>query len=336
MTQAPEVVGGVLTKPLSAVAIATAGNSSFSHQLPGLQLAVDSTSLGEFKICPYRYYLGIIQGYRPRLESVHLTFGLLLHGAIEQYHHDIARGTDHAQAMRNTVRWALVRTWLPALQRGWNSDDPNKNRLTLVRTVVDYLDKYGDQDPVQTLILANGKPAVELSFSFNSGFVSSATGEPFVLCGHLDRIGTLNDVPYIIDVKSTKHTISPGTFAAYTPDNQFSMYTLAGRVAFGVPVKALVVDVAQIAVTFTRFERGLVPRDDGQIDEWLTDTGHWLASMDRCAEQQRWPQNDKSCGLYGGCHFRSVCARSPASRQTWLDAQFTRRVWDPLQRRGDI
>jgi hypothetical protein len=208
--------------------------------------------------------------------------------------------------------------------------------LSLLRTIVWYLDQIAEDDPLKTVVLAGGNPAVELSFRFDSGYQTKSTGEPFVLCGHLDRIATLNDIPYVVDIKTTSHSLDPSWFASFTPGNQFSMYCLAGRVAFGIPVKALIVDGVQVGGTFSRFARAPVARDDETTSEWLADTGVWLARLDDCANTGVWPMNDKSCDAWGGCPFRPVCSRPPSAREHWLKTDYTRRIWDPLQVRGDI
>lgn len=313
----------------------TATNSSFSKFVPGLQLAVDSTSLGEFKVCPRKYLYSIVLGYEPKQTSVHLTFGLLMHGSVERYHHARASGQGHEPALLTTVAWLLAETWDKGLKRGWVSGDSYKNRLTLLRTLVWYLDQYQD-DTLETVLLGNGKPAVELSFSFDSGLRSRLTGEPILFCGHLDRVALLNGVAYIPDVKTTKSELSPYFWAQFNPNNQFGMYMLAGQVAFGQPVRGMIVDGVQVLVGSSRFARHIVQFDEARTLEWHRDAGTFVRGMEDCAEQGYWPMNDKSCGQYGGCPFQSVCARSPVARQTWLDAEFKPRVWDPLQRRGDI
>jgi hypothetical protein len=318
------------------IARATAPNSSFSKQLPGLQLAVDSTSLGEFKKCPRSYFYSIVMGYQPRQQSVHLTFGLLVHGAREAYEGCKANGEDHEDALRGAVAYAMCATWDPDLGRGWVSDHKLKNRLTLIRTIVWYLDEFGRDDALETVQLASGRPAIELSFRFDSGYASPATDEPWTLCGHLDRIATLNDEPYVVDIKTTGSSISQSFFNEFSPGNQFSMYSLAGRVAFGMPVRGVVVDGIQVATGFSRMLRGLVQRTPASLDEWLAEVGYWLVEMSDCAEAGVWPQNDRSCHHYGGCQFRGVCARSPGARQLVLDSDFTQRVWDPLVHRGDV
>lgn len=320
-----------MTLPVDTVA-----NSSFSRLLPGLQLAVDSTSLGAFKECPRKYYYSIICGYQPRQLSVHLTFGLLYHSALERYDHARAKGLGYDDACKTMLRWVLGATWDSKLGRPWISDHNTKNRLTLVRTLVWYLDQFGQEDPFETVLLASGKPAVELSFSFQLGASSETTGEPWLLCGHMDRIGKMNGTPYILDRKTTGHSLDAKYFSQFSPHNQFSLYVLAGEVAFGTPVRELVVDAAQIGVGFSRFHRGLVPRPRPVIEEWASETRWWLRQMETCAVEASWPQNDKSCTSYGGCDFQAVCSKAPASRQQVIDVQFGRRTWNPLERRGDI
>lgn len=311
-------------------------NTSFSELLPGLQLAVDSTSLGEFKTCPRKYYYSIIQGYQPKQRSFHLTFGILYHGALERYDHKKFEGRSHEESLDFAIDWTLRQTWNSQMKKPWISGDSNKNRLTLIRTIIDYADKFGQSDVLQTIRLENGKPAVELSFSFFSGVKSANTGEPFIFCGHMDRLASMNGQTYVSDRKTTSHTISGDWFKQFSPHNQFSLYLLAGQIVYKQQVKSLVVDGVQLAVSFSRFQRGIVQRTDDQLKEWHKDTSLTLRSLEECAKEGYWPQNDASCGNYGGCAFREVCGRSPSARQAILDLEFTKRIWDPLQRRGDI
>lgn len=319
-------------------------NTSFSDKSPYLQLAVDSTSLKAFKNCPRFYYYSIILGFQPKTESVHLTFGLLMHGGIERYHHAKAQGLSHADAADRALDWALRQTWDSQLSRPWASGDSYKNRFTYIRTLVGYLDKYGENDALETVILANGKPAVELSFSFASGFTSRITGEPFLLCGHLDRLALLNGTAYISDVKTSKSELNARYWAGHNPSTQFGIYLLAGQIVYELPVAGLLVDGCQIIVSESRFDRHLIRKDQFQMEEFYKATGQWIARMEDCAEEAQgasdpalaYPMNEESCSKYLGCDFQSICARSPSSRAQWLETGFKKRVWDPLQRRGDI
>jgi hypothetical protein len=329
------------------LAKATAANGSFSKQTPGLQVAIDSTSLGEAKQCLRKYYYSIVLGYQPRTESVHLTFGLLLHGSREHYDHARSAGHDHDESLRRALSWALCQTWNKELSRPWASDHRTKNRLTLIRSIVWYFDQFGENDPLVTVQLTNGKPAVELSFRFDLGH-QTRTGERYLYCGHLDRLVTMGGDHYVVDLKTTEHALDPSWFGKFTPGGQFSGYVYAGRVCFQTPTKGLIVDGLQVGAGFTRCTRGLVPRDDAMLAEWHRDTGRWLRVMEEAAQEgllaeeagedpvQGWPMNDKACDMYGGCQFRPVCSRTPSARHQWLEADYKRRVWDPTVRRGDI
>ena len=138
-------------------------NTAFSPQLPALQLAWDSTSLGVLKECPRKYELSIVRGWRSRAAAVDLEFGILIHSARERYYHAKARGEDHDTAQRKTLGWLLEATWNAELNRPW-AGDQYKNRFTLARSFVWYTEQWGQNDPLEQVMLANGKPAVEVSF----------------------------------------------------------------------------------------------------------------------------------------------------------------------------
>ena len=304
-----------------------AKNQSFSQKTPGLQIFIDSTSLGSFKTCPRKYFYEIIWGFQS--SSVHLDFGIWLHQAREEYDKLKVLGFDHEMALKKVLEKTLKKTWNFNLSRPWFSDHKLKNRNTLLRTIIWYLDAFGKEDPFETLLLTNGKPAVELTFKFSSGIFSSKK-EEFVFCGHLDRIARAPDGElYILDIKTTGQSLGPGFFAGFSPDNQMTLYTLAGRIAFGEEVRGVVVDGCQIGADFSRFERQPVLRPLASLEEWLQNQKWWLRALEDCALTMEWPQNDKACNMYGGCRFRNVCSKSPGSRKVWLESDFVRKTWDP-------
>jgi hypothetical protein len=316
-------------------------NSAFSTLRPNMQLAWDSTSIGLLKECPRKYQLtmgtALEPGWSPRAESVHLRFGQEVHSARQVYDTARASGLGHDDALDAAVDAALRSTFDYNLMRPWFSDHKEKNRYTLLRTIVWYLDEYGPNDPLQTVMLANGKPAVELSFRMQTD-MRTPDSEPVMLCGHMDRLVTANfdQRTYIADIKTTGSTIGTEYFSKFSPDNQFSLYSFASKIVYSQPVAGLIVDAIQVAVTFSRPQRGLVPRHPAQLEEWYKDLGVWLAQAYDYARRGHWPMNDKSCNNYGGCPFRGICAHVPSIRDEWLQASFVHRAWDPLRARGDI
>jgi PD-(D/E)XK nuclease superfamily len=312
-------------------------NSSFSEKLPTLQIYIDSSSLSEFKICPRRYYYSMVLGRQPSAENIHLTFGTLLHKAVEMYHK--ARfhrdgGLTHIDALRASVKWLMKVTWDKENNRPWSSGDKYKNRFTLIRTVVWYLDIH-QEDLLTTALLQDGRPAVELPFTIDSGY-SSFTGEEFRLCGTLDRIAIFQPDKnyYVTDIKTTQSTMGDFYFKKFTPDNQVSTYSIAGSIAYNMPVQGLIIDGIQIAIEFSRFERALIERSQSQLTEWQEDLGYWLMNLNHCAETENWPRNDSACNLYGGCPFRAVCSQSnPNAATQVLMGAYRERIWDPLKNR---
>jgi hypothetical protein len=306
-------------------------NSAFLPHLP-IQHSLDSTSLGALKTCARYYQLTIIEGWEPRLRSEHLTFGLWYHSATEYYDHQRANGIPHDTALISTVRYLLI------LSHGWQSTNDYKNRRTLLRTVVWYLDKY-QEDTLKTILLTNGKPAVELSFRWQlpSSIAPSTSEVPYYsLCGHLDRLVEYQGDTYINDKKTSKSIIDNKFFSGFTPGNQMSLYYSVGSIVYNTPIKGIIIDGAQVAITFSAFSRGIISRTESQVTEWFSELPYWLNQAHTYATTNHWPMNDTACGNYGGCPFRGICSLPPCERDLWLQADFTKRIWDPLIARGDI
>ena len=301
--------------------------SELSPFLPGtkIQYAWDSTSLSWFKECPRKYQYFMIEGWRGLHENVHIRFGGLFHEALESYDRHRFEGLDHDDALDLVVHDALLKTWDNGAP--WVSENPNKNRENLIRSIIWYCDHFLE-DSAQTVRLANGKPAVELSFKMELDW--GVRGQPYLLCGHLDRVVNFIGGAYVMDRKTTSSTIGSNFFDQYDPDNQMSLYSLAAKVIYKTPVKGVIIDGVQIAVGFSRFSRGFTYRTEAQLEEWLNDTRSWLALAEQYATAGHWPMNDKSCHHYGGCPFRKVCSKSPEVRGTFLESDFHKVPWNPL------
>lgn len=303
---------------------------SFSKTRANLQIAWDSTSLGALKTCPRYYEYNILKGYVHRAENVHLRFGQEFHSALEAYDRAKASGATHDEATLLCVRKAMTSTWDEALNRPWTSDEPTKTRETLIRSIIWYLAQF-EHDSCETIILASGQPAVELSFRFSTGIQSELTDEFYLLCGYLDRMVNFQDQPWIMDRKTTKGQLEERYFAGFSPDNQMSLYKMAAEIIYGEAVAGIIIDGCQLGVTFSRFQRAQVHRTMIQLDEWFKDTIFWIKMNEKFVQDNYWPMNDKACGMYGGCPYRAVCSTSPELRPRLLEGLFSRRAWDPLQ-----
>jgi hypothetical protein len=320
--------------------------------LPGtkIQYAWDSTSLGYLKTCPRLYQYHMIEGWVPKDESIHLRFGQEYHAAIQDYEGYRAGGMTFADAVRATVQQLLIRI------RDWDPDPmlkafANKNKDQLLHLVIAYLDEYHD-DACKTLILDNGFPAVELSFRFQLDWGPSASKEPvdndeetiwpspqpYLLCGHLDRVVNFADSLFVLDHKTATNTPTDYYFAQFSPNNQMTLYSFAGKVVLDAPIAGVIIEAAQVTIDKPmKFERRPTYRSDEVIDEWLDDLEYHLANAEAFAQANYWPMNDTACGNYGGCRFREVCSRPKAVREKFLKSDFTQlpegERWNPLKSR---
>lgn len=340
---------------------------TISPFLPGtnIQFAWDSTSLGLLKTCPRLYQYIMIDGWGDGEESIHLRFGQEYHTALQDYELFRADGQDHEEALFQTVRMVLIATWDVDTEKPWTPQGKAtkwKNRASLLRTVIDYLDTH-QNDPAKTYILESGKPAVELSFRFEldwgpKGAIRDIAVEslvkvapnldakfyehhyetqPYLLSGHLDRVVSFQDQLFVMDHKTTTSTPGDYYFDQYAPNNQMTLYTLASRVILDSPVKGVIINAAQLLVDSSRFVRGLTYRTSDQLQEWVADLHSWFALAEGYATANYWPMNDTACDKFGGCRFRHICSKSPGVREQFLKSSFTKLApedrWNPLRSR---
>jgi hypothetical protein len=291
------------------------------------QFAWDSTSLGWYKECPRKYYLSMILGYRSRAidESIHLRWGGLYHSALEHYDRLTFDGAYREDAIRDVVRYVLTETWDG--DKPWEPEHKNKTRSNLVRSVLWYLEHFGN-DNAATVRLSNGKPAVELSFRL-------PVDNGLILCGHLDRVVHWPQAggDFVMDRKTTSGALGSYYFDQYKPHNQMSLYSFAGAAILSSPIKGVVIDAVQVGATFSRYARGLTYRTQDELDEWLRETYYWVQKVHASVDEDYWPANDKSCHHYGGCVFRKVCGAAPQVRKQILDSDYEVRPWNPLESR---
>lgn len=308
-----------------------------SFDADGVQFGWDSTSIKAAETCLRYYYYKHIEGWQPRRKSVHLIFGGLYAKALEDYHSYVAQGMDPEKATLEVVHEALQETWeyetdeegnpIPGTGGPWVSDHNTKTRENLIRTIVWYLDQFGADDTCKTVTLSNGAAAVEHSFQLDAD-------DGIVLSGHIDRLVEHGGKVFVQDQKTTGSTISRRFFDQFNPDTQMSLYTFAGKALFGNPVSGVMIDGAQIAVGFTRFERGFTFRDEASLNEWYDEAMFHIQTAQAATRERFFPKNTSSCGNYGGCQFRHVCSRAPGVREQFLKADFEKQPrWDPLESR---
>ena len=307
------------------------GTKAFSEA--GVQDVWDSTSLKLASDCLRKYYYVMMEGWQSKELSVHLRFGQHYATALEHYHKHRAAGASHDETLFLVIKEALEDTFDTVVNDEgdtvrvpWESGHNLKTRGNLIRTIVWYLETF-EEDTCSTYILSDGRAGVEYSFKLpvDNGVVFS---------GHIDRLVNYAQGIYVQDQKTTGSTITARYFEGFAPDIQMSMYTFAGKAIYDIPVKGVIIAAAQIAVGFSRFERGFTFRDEPQLNEWYDTMMRKIEETQAATREQYFPMNTQACGNYGGCPFRQVCSRTPAIRPQFLKGAFVQGPsWDPMRSR---
>lgn len=310
----------------------------------GAQFAWDSTSLKSAFACPRLYYYTMIESYAEG-DSVHLLFGGLYAKALETYHKlVIADNISHDEAVYQVVRDTMIASWVhnldvnreprPGTGHPVIFDSTSKTRDGLIRTIIWYLEEFKDSD-FTTFVRADGRPAVEFSFKLE-------VDNGIILCGHNDRVVEYAGAYFIQDQKTTGATVNPHYFEQYDLDIQMSLYTFAGSAIFSMPIKGVMIDVAQVAVGFTRFMRGFTYRTQDQLQEFyenildkIREVRAYSIAFAQSGDPEVFPMNYTACGNYGGCPFRKVCRQPRQFRTKFLQSNLSKRPipWNPLVER---
>lgn len=217
-------------------------------------------------------------------------------------------------------------------ERRYMPDDPAKNRQTLVRMLIWYIEEQPEEldAGLKPYAFPDGTPAIELSVRVPLPF-QTTDGEGYLLCGHMDSIKEFGAEKFVADHKTTKKALSKAYFAGYNPDAQIDTYDMIGNLLYpDLKLKGVLIEAAQCMVGGNRF--GIHPcyRTDEQREEFLADLKFWLDQAERFAKADHWPRNRASCWL---CPFKGVCSATPERRQQILDDEFEKKLWNPLEER---
>lgn len=311
-----------------------------------IQFAWDSVSLSSFLSCKRRYKYVVIDGLVPKGPgyAIALEFGILFHSALEQYHRARAQGMDHHNALHYAVSWLMKQPEFAALptdddveemKDGLEEDDDGiahrnskiRTRYHLARAVVWYLDHY-EHDPLSTIILPTGKPAVELSFRIPTPV--EIAGQPLILCGHMDRAVEFEGCYWADDYKTTK-SLSRQWFDAFELSHQMTGYTIAGQVVLEKPVRGCWIDGIALQVGGVKLQRAPTTRTPGQIKEYFDLLASVAEDAERAYDSDFYPMNTAACYF---CEFKQICKQAPEYRDRYINLYYERKPgWNPLANR---
>lgn len=297
-------------------------NKLWSKEVEGFALSWDPSSLKTLMECPRKYYYSVVLGFRPRKESVHLTFGKYFHAGTEVWDKARAAGLSAEEARALTMDFILKHTY------GWTEGNKEKYRFTLLRTVNWYTHKW-ENETSHYVMDQEGEPFIELGASIVLPW-ESPTGEDLFLRGYFDGIVMLGEELLIRERKTTNKTLNSEFFSKFSPDAQISTYILLGK-TYDRNVRGVLLDAAQVKQYSSSFRRAVVRRTNSELDEFLADLKVWIQHAYNYAVHDHWPMATRHCYQ---CPFRTVCSDPASLRHQSLAEDFESDIYDEHLNRG--
>lgn len=263
----------------------------------------------------------------------------------EQWHCCGTEPYRNSKGNRAKCPWAHSGNWFPTpspstcgecgssteIIRRWVPESPSKNRVSLVRTFLWYVFDQPEtlnDGGLQPFAFPDGTPAVELSFALPSPWVNSY-GEPIVLAGHMDALGSFGSEVFITDNKTTGKPLNQAFWQSFSPSVQVDLYDLVGSILYpNLNIRGVIIEGAQVsAASGSRFGLGIIRKSEVQREEFLGELEWWIKQAEIYAKYDYWPMNRSACFL---CPFKKICSANPNERQMMLEANFTKKMWNPL------
>lgn len=288
---------------------------------------VDSSMLASFRACPQRFYREYVEHWKPRTESVHLVAGKAFASGLEALR--LAYFRD-----RLSVEEALAQGAAALIREYGDFECPADSPKSLER-MLGALEYYTEafplaNEPAPPIRLQGGKLGIEFSFAEPVHEVlHPVTGSPLIYVGRMDQIVEYAGALYGEDDKTTGQ-LGASWSRQWDLRSQFTSYCWGARRA-GLPLQGFLVRGIAILKTKWDHAQAITYRPEWMVERWYKQTCADLRRMISAWENGEWDYNlDHSCNEYGGCVFRQICLSDRP--ETWLNANFERRRWDPVTR----
>jgi len=304
---------------------------------PPFPAVLDNTFRSAFVECPRKAYWAYVEHFKSRgEESVHLHAGKAWASALEA-----ARlcfyGEGRSEAEAKAVGLQVLIEEYGDFQPPDRGSGSAKSLDRLIEAFSYYFLAFPlATDPVQPYVGRNGKPMVEFSFALpldTERLLHPETGEPIIYAGRADMIATYAGSLSVYDDKTTS-ALGASWANQWNRRSQFTAYSWAAR-EYGIPVSQVVVRGIAILKTTINHAQAITVRTPHHILEWHEQMVRDIQRAIQCWKDGYWDVNlADACSSYGGCQFAQACMSNDPT--PWLEGQFVRKVWDPVNRTETI
>lgn len=293
---------------------------------PPFPTVLDSSLISAFRSCRQKAYLEYLAHWKPKTLSVHLHAGKAFAEGLEKAREAFfLHGVEHEEA---------VKIGLGALLKAYGNfecpEDSAKSASRMAGALVYYFDTFDmRKDKAVPVTMPGGKKGIEFSFSEPIDVTHPVTGDPLLYVGRMDMIAEYAGAIYGEDDKTTS-SLGASWSKQWDLRSQFTGYTWGAKRA-GFPLQGFLIRGVSILKTKYDHAEAITYRPQWQIDRWYEQLIRDVTAMKQAWESGYWDYNlDHACAEFGGCVFSKICLST--DKQTWLDADFERRVWDPVTR----
>ncbi len=285
---------------------------------------IDSTMRAAFVACPRKFELEFFQGWIPSRPSRHLHAGAAFAKGLEITRRKFYGDGLDSEAARHIGALAFILAYgsFEVL------DGETKSFIDMLGALIFYFDTFPlETDECRPLITAIG-PAVEFNFVCELPNVRHPTsGAPILYCGRFDMLAEMGEGLFVEDDK-TASQLGPSWANQWRLRSQFTGYVWGAR-EHGYKVLGAVVRGISILKNGYGSAQAMELRAEWEIQRWLSQLERDVQRMIECWRNAYWDYAlDGACAHYGGCTYVPICSsRTP---EAWLEADFIRREWNPL------
>lgn len=306
-----------------------------------LTIHVDASALKESS-CMLRFYRTVVEGWREPLQNNDVEFGSALHLFVATMKRT---GGNYAAA----VKAAQERYRVPMNMK------PRKAYMTeqfLIKTCLDFWQRWIDKDQFETIKADNGEPLVELKFSWP---YYEDDNLAIMIAGTIDDVSKHKQgIHALRDYKTTSMYDSTEYLSAYKLNPQLMLYTWICRqyakkypdsmfakiahLGFGCFIDGIFLRGKDKEPEFVRSE--IFQFKDWEMDEFESELANKVANLrnmimlGRLNPQYKFPRDGiltNSCSTnYGPCKFAKVCSMPDnEAAQIILERDYIKKPYDP-------
>lgn len=293
---------------------------------PPFPAVIDSSLIAAFRSCPQKCFQEYIMDWKPKVQSVHLHAGKAFASGLEAARKAFyLEGRTANDAMEIGLGKLLTEYGDFACP-----EDSAKSATRMAGAFEYYFSQYPmASDHCVPADLPGGVKGIEFSFAEPIGLRHPQTNDPIIYAGRFDMLAKYAGALYGEDDKTTS-SLGASWSKQWDLRSQFTAYCWGAEQA-GLHLNGFIVRGVSILKTKYDTQQAITYRPKWEIERWYRQMMRDVTRMIFMWEEGYWDYAlDHACDDYGGCMFRKICKSSDP--QTWLEADFERRHWDPVSR----